>query len=43
MELIDPAQAKRKLDAANESWFANETPGSFSVMPGQGKKPKLIQ
>jgi U4/U6 small nuclear ribonucleoprotein PRP31 len=43
MELVDPALQKRRLEAANESWFKNETPGSFSVLPGQGKKSKLIQ
>jgi len=41
MELVDPSAQKRKLDAANESWFKNQTSGTFSVMPA--KKAKLIQ
>lgn len=35
MELIDPAAQKRKVEAANDSWFKNDSGGTFSVMPGK--------
>jgi len=41
MELVDPSAQRRKLEAANESWFKNEQSGSFSVVPGAKKKPLL--
>lgn len=34
IELVDPAEQKRRLQAANDSWFKNEQSGTFSVMPG---------
>ena len=37
IELVDPAEQKRRVQAANDNWFKNEPSGTFSVLPGAGK------